>query len=158
MLSFLNGLSYRYQIGLKLMFIKFSLIWDQSDIYNLRALYRKTFKIKIMLKELLLKMLILLQSYVVAKIFDPNPWNFYTKNWSLSALWILFQNYFCIFRSRMASFSYIYFGMKHHVIAVAWTVTRLFRANVWGPLSRFPLEKAEGDLSHLITKWSIGRW
>ena len=60
-------------------------------------------------------MLILLQIDVVAKIFDPNPWNFYTKNRSLSALWIFFQNYYCIFRSRMASFSYIYFGMKHHV-------------------------------------------
>ena len=62
-------------------------------------------------------MLILLQIDVVAKIIDPNPWNFYTKNRSLCALWNFFQNYFCTFRNRMASFSYIYFGMKHHVYA-----------------------------------------
>ena len=81
----------------------------------MRTLQRKTLRIKIMSKELLCEMLILFQIDVVAKIFDPDPWNFYTKNRSLSALWIFFQNYYCIFRSRMASFSYIYFGMKHHV-------------------------------------------
>ena len=81
----------------------------------MRAFQRKTFEIKIILKELFLKMFILLQFDVVAKIFDSNPWNFYIKNRSSSAFWIFFQNFFCIFRSRMASFSYIYFGMKHHV-------------------------------------------
>ena len=39
-----------------------------------------------MSKELLCEMLILFQIDVMAKIFDPDPSNFYTRNQSLGAL------------------------------------------------------------------------
>ena len=100
-LSFLIGLSHRCQIGLKSK--------------------------KIISRELFLKMFILLQFDVVAKIFDSNPWNFYIKNRSSSAFCIFFQNFFCIFRSRMASFSYIYFGMKRHVFRFILNLSRVVK-------------------------------
>ena len=100
----------------------------------MRTLQRRSLRIKIMSKEILCEMLILFQIDVVAKIFDPDPWNFYTKNRSLSALWIFFQNYFCIFRSRMASFSYIYFGMKHHVSG-KWKSSQRWTKFIFGPFN-----------------------
>ena len=45
-------------------------------------------------------MLLFLQIDVVAKIFDPNPWNFNTKNRSLSALWIFFSELFLHFKKQ----------------------------------------------------------
>ena len=102
MRSFLDGLSCKCQISLKLKLIKSSLIWDQSGIcgssrLEMRALQRRIFKIKITIKELLLQMLISFQIDVVAQIFNPNPWNLYTKNRSLRALWIFFHNFFFAF-------------------------------------------------------------
>ena len=44
-------------------------------------------------------MLILLQIDIMAKVFDPDPWNFYTKNRSSSAPWIFFQNFFAFFEA-----------------------------------------------------------
>ena len=95
-------------------------------------------------------MLILLQIDVVAKIFDPNPWNFYRKNRSFSALLNFFQYYFCIFRNRMASFSYIYFGMKHHVISRVVGKWVKFHILIYlGPLHKYPIKEG------FLTSWGV---
>ena len=67
-------------------------------------------------------MFIFFQIFAEAKLLDPDQWNFYMKNRSLRALWIYFQNCFIIFRSRMTSFSYISFGVKHPVSLLKWTL------------------------------------
>ena len=68
---------------------------------------KKNFRDKKRLLLIQLWIFILLHPDVMAKLFYSDQWNFHTNNQSSSALWIFFQNYFCILRRRMTSFSYI---------------------------------------------------
>ena len=77
-------------------------------------------------------MFIFFQIFAEAKLLDPDQWNFYMKNRSLRALWIYFQNCFIIFRSRMTSFSYISFGVKHPVAARHISLERVWNRMTQG--------------------------
>ena len=85
---------------------------------------------------------------------------FTQKNQSLCALWIFFQNYFCIFRSRMASFLYIYFGMKHQVLGSGACLSAIADPwkHVWaGVTACFVYKQQHADmfLSTIVQFWGI---
>ena len=74
-----------------------------------------------MLTALLLQLLILLQIDVVAKIVDSNPWNFYTKNRSSSALWLFFRTFFAFLEAEWHRFLIsILAWMFHFFLCVEW--------------------------------------
>ena len=126
MLSFSKGMSYRRQIGLKLKLINFFWIWDQSGIcgssrLKMRELQRKIFKIKIMLKGLFLQMLA--SNWCCGQTHE-----ILTQNWSLSALWIYFQNWCLIFRYRMTSFLIFHLMWNTLYSIISWGL----KGRIWG--------------------------
>ena len=94
-------------------------------------------------------MLILLQIDVVAKIFDPNPWNFYTKNWS--SLKKMFKEGFWSFWNISLEGQLtqnacdIDFVLSPHLMTAAitelWCIAKMLESTRGKDMMAWPLEK-----------------